>query len=122
ASRASAVAVRSITGLFLPTPGGMLGDRFGRRRIIMSGLAAVAVGDLVFLVTHDLVTFLICAAVIGLGDFFSSSQTALLSEVVPGSQRTQVLAGYRFSADVGAFIGPVLLAAVMDLANAQLAI
>jgi len=121
-SIATAIALMSITGLFVATPGGMLGDRFGRRRVIMAGLAAVAVGDLVFLVTHDLVTFLVCAALIGLGDFFSSSQTALLSEVVPSEHRTRVLAGYRFSADLGAFIGPVLLAAVMDLANAQVAI
>ena len=52
----------------------------------------------------------------------ASSQTALLSEIVPPEQRTQVLSGYRFSADLGAFVGPVLLAAVMDAASAQVAI
>ena len=121
-SIASAIALMAIVGLFVATPGGMLGDRFGRRRIIVTGLVAIAAGDLAFLVTHDLVTFLFFAAVIGLGDFFSSSQTALLSEVVPPAQRTKVLAGYRFSADMGAFIGPVLLAAVMDVTNAQTSI
>jgi MFS family permease len=121
-SIASAIALMSIAGLFVATPGGMLGDRFGRRRVIMAGLAAVAVGDLVFIVTHDLVSFLVCAALIGFGDFFASSQTALLSEVVPSEHRTKVLAGYRFSADLGAFLGPVMLAAVMDLANAQASI
>jgi MFS family permease len=121
-SIATAIALMSITGLLVATPGGMLGDRIGRRRIITAGLAAIAVGDLVFLFTHDLVTFLAAAALIGFGDFFSSSQTALLSEIVPPEQRTQVLGGYRFSADMGAFIGPVLLATVMDLGSAQLAI
>jgi MFS family permease len=121
-SIASAIALMSITGLLVATPGGMLGDRIGRRRVIMSGLVAVAVGDIVFLLTHDLVSFLVFAGLIGFGDFFSSSQTALLSEVVPGQHRTKALAGYRFSADLGAFLGPVVLAAVMDLANAQLAI
>jgi ACDE family multidrug resistance protein len=121
-SIATAIALMSVTGLMVATPGGMLGDRIGRRRIITAGLAAIAVGDLVFLFTHDLVTFLAAAALIGFGDFFSSSQTALLSEIVPPEQRTQVLGGYRFSADLGAFIGPVLLAAVMDLGNAQMAI
>jgi ACDE family multidrug resistance protein len=121
-SIATAIALMSITGLMVATPGGMLGDRVGRRRIITAGLAAIAVGDLVFLFTHDLVTFLAAAALIGFGDFFSSSQTALLSEIVPPEQRTRVLGGYRFSADLGAFIGPVLLAAVMDLGNAQMAI
>lgn len=121
-SIATAIALMSITGLMVATPGGMLGDRIGRRRVIATGLAAIAVGDLVFLLTHDLVTFLASAALIGFGDFFSSSQTALLSEIVPPEHRTKVLGGYRFSADLGAFVGPVLLAGVMDLGNAQLAI
>lgn len=121
-SIATAIALMSITGLLVATPGGMLGDRVGRRRIITAGLAAIAAGDLVFLFTHDLVTFLLAAALIGFGDFFSSSQTALLSEIVPPQDRTKVLGTYRFSADLGAFIGPVALAAVMDLISAQAAI
>lgn len=121
-SIASAIALMSATGLLVATPGGMLGDRLGRRRIITAGLAAIAVGDLVFLFTGDYLTFLLAAGLIGFGDFFSSSQTALLSEIVPPEQRTRVLSGYRFSADLGAFIGPVVLAAVMDLTNAKTAI
>lgn len=121
-SIATAIALMSIVGLVVATPGGMLGDRIGRRRVIVTGLTAVAVGDLVFILTGDLVTFLLASALIGLGDFFASSQTALLSEIVPPEQRTQVLSGYRFSADLGAFVGPVLLAAVMDAASAQVAI
>lgn len=121
-SIATAIAIMSITGLLVATPGGMAGDRLGRRRVIMSGLVAIAAGDLVFLLTNDLVSFLACSALIGFGDFFASSQTALLSEIVPSQRRTRVLAGYRFSADLGAFLGPVALATVMDLANAQASI
>lgn len=121
-SIATAIGLMSITGLLVATPGGMLGDRIGRRRVITAGLAAVAVGDLVFLLTGDLVTFLLAAAVVGFGDFFTSSQTALLSEIVPPEQRGRTLSGYRFSADLGALIGPVALAAVMDLADARVAI
>lgn len=121
-SIATAIALMSITGLLVATPGGMLGDRIGRRRVITAGLAAVAVGDLVFLLTGDLVSFLIAAAIVGLGDFFTSSQTALLSEIVPADQRARVLSGYRFSADLGALLGPVILAAIMDFADARAAI
>jgi MFS family permease len=121
-SIATAIALMSITGLLVATPGGMLGDRIGRRRVITTGLIAVAIGDLVFLLTGDLVSFLVVAALIGFGDFFASSQTALLSEVVPPAQRTKVLSSYRFSADLGAFIGPVLLAAIMDVQGAAAAI
>jgi MFS family permease len=121
-SIATAIALMSATGLLVATPGGMLGDRLGRRRVITAGLAAVAVGDLVFLLTGDLLSFLLVAALIGFGDFFASSQTALLSEVVPVEDRTKVLSTYRFSADLGALLGPVVLAIVMDVTNAQTAI
>ena len=121
-SIATAIALMSITALIVGVPGGILGDRIGRRRVIVAGLAAMAAGDLAFLLTGDLVTFLLVAALIGCADFFPSSQTALLSEIVPPAHRTQALSGYRFSVDVGAFIGPILLAAVMDVVNAQAAI
>jgi MFS family permease len=121
-SIATAVAAMAITGLIVMAPGGSLGDRVGRRRVISIGLAAVALGDLLFLLTGDLWSFLIVAALIGFGDFFSSSQTALLSEIVPADRRTWVLSGYRFSSDLGALIGPVLLAFVMDAVGVQAAI
>ncbi len=121
-SIATAIALMAITGLIVATPGGMLGDRVGRRRVIVAGLSALAVADLAFLLTNDLATFLIVAAVVGLGDFFTSSQTALLSEIVPAADRNRSLSGYRFSSDLGSMIGPILLAATMDAISAQAAI
>lgn len=121
-SIATAIAAMAISGLIVMAPGGMLGDRIGRRRVISAGLAAVALGDLAFLLTGDFWSFLAIAALIGCGDFFSSSQTALLAEIVPATQRTWALSGYRFSSDLGALIGPILLAAIMDGAGVQAAI
>jgi len=121
-SIATAIALMAVTGLLVATPGGMLGDRIGRRRVIVAGLTALAVGDLAFLVTNDLATFLIVAALVGFGDFFTSSQTALLSEIVPAEERTRALSTYRFSSDLGSMIGPILLAATMDAVNAAAAI
>jgi MFS family permease len=121
-SIATAIALMSITGLMVATAGGMLGDRIGRRRVIVAGLTAVAAGDLAFILTDDLTTFLLVAAVIGFGDFFTSSQTALLSEIVPPEMRTRSLSQYRFSSDLGALIGPIALAAIMDQTSAGLAI
>lgn len=121
-SIAAAIAIMSVAGLMVATPGGIMGDRFGRRRVIISGLTAVAIGDLVFVLTNDLFTFLVVAAIIGFGDFFSSSQTALMSEIVPPEERTKTLSTYRFSADLGALVGPILLAAVMDFSGASTAI
>jgi predicted MFS family arabinose efflux permease len=119
---ASGVALMAITAILVGVPGGALGDRIGRRRVITAGLLALAVGDLAFLLAGDLLSFLVIAALIGLGDFFPSSQTALLTDIVHPEQRTRILSGYRFAVDLGAFIGPVLLAAVMDAAGAQAAV
>ncbi|HEV8403900.1 MAG TPA: MFS transporter [Candidatus Limnocylindrales bacterium] len=121
-SIAVAIALMAITGFLVMAPGGSLGDRVGRRRVISVGLFAIAIGDLLFLFTGELASFLLVAALIGCGDFFASSQTALLSEIVPAEQRTFVLSGYRFSSDLGALIGPIMLAFVMDTVGVQAAI
>jgi MFS family permease len=59
--------------------------------------------------------FLVASFVLGMGDFFSSSQTALLTESVPAHWRTRALSGYRFCVDLGATIGPLLLAGLLQV-------
>jgi MFS family permease len=121
-SIATAIALMSMTALAVSVPGGAMSDRIGRRRVIATGLLALALGDLAYLLTNELWSFLLVSALIGFGDFFPSSQTAVLSEVVPAEQRTRVLSGYRFSVDLGAFIGPILLAVIMDASGAEASI
>jgi DHA1 family multidrug resistance protein-like MFS transporter len=119
---ATGIAVMAIVGILVVTPGARLGDRIGRRRIVVVGLVMLGIGDLTFLGAQGYWTFLLAAAVLGCGDFFSSSQTAILAELVPPSQRSQVLAGYRFFVDIGALVGPLLLAGLMDAFDPRLAI
>jgi MFS family permease len=119
---AAGIAVMAIVGILVVTPGARLGDRIGRRRIVIVGLLVLAIGDLTFLGAGAWWTYLLAAAVVGSGDFFASSQTALLSELVPPRQRAQVLAGYRFFVDIGALVGPLLLAGLMDAFGAHVAI
>lgn len=119
---ASGIALMSFVGILVTTPGARLGDRIGRRRILVAGLTILAVGDLVFLGVSGYALFLLGAALIGSGDFFASSQTALLSEMVGPEHRARVLAGYRLFVDVGALVGPLLLAALFDAFSAQVAL
>jgi MFS family permease len=60
------------------------------------------------------VLFLLACAAVGLADFYIGSQTALISSVAPSAERTRVLGRFRVSTDVGALVGPVLLAWVMQ--------
>jgi MFS family permease len=119
---ATAITLMSVVGIVVVTPGARLGDRIGRRRIVVAGLVIIAIGDVVFLGAQGYWTFLLAAAVVGSGDFFASSQTALLSELVEPRQRARVLAGYRFFVDIGALVGPLLLAALLDVFGATVAI
>ena len=111
---ASAITLMSVVAILVITPGARIGDRIGRRRIVVIGLLIVALGDLVFIGATNYWLFLLAAAVVGSGDFFSSSQTALLSELVEPRMRARVLTGYRFFVDIGALTGPLALAAVFD--------
>jgi MFS family permease len=108
------VTAMSLVGVLIAMPGAMAGDRWGHRRLIVGGLLALAIGDLAFLLTGDYASFLVAAAVLGLGDFFIGSQTALLASAAPAGQRTQVLSGFRLATDAGALAGPIVLAAMMD--------
>jgi MFS family permease len=121
-SIATGLALMAVTGLVVATPGGIAGDRFGRRRVIVTGMTMIAAGDLAFLLTGDLVSFLVVCGLVGLGDFFTATQTALLTDIVPAEERTRTLSGYRFASDLGAMVGPVILAATMDASDTKVAI
>lgn len=104
------VGLMALFGLLVAAPGGILSDRVGRRRVIVVGLLCLAVGDLLFLWTSDVASFLVAAAVVGAADFFSSSQSASVSELTAPTERSRALGGYRFAVDSGALVGPILLA------------
>jgi DHA1 family multidrug resistance protein-like MFS transporter len=120
---ATGITIMSLTGIAVTIPAAALGDRIGRNRIIISGLVALGVGDLLFpVLAVNYLTYLVAGAVIGLGDCFSSSQTATLAGLVEGRQRSMVLAAYRFFVDVGALVGPLGLAWLLERYGAHTAI
>jgi MFS family permease len=107
---ATGVTLMSLVGIAITIPGAALGDRIGRKKIVVAGLLILAIGDFVFpILSTSYLTFILAAMLVGTGDFFSSSQTALLSDLVSGPRRAMVLGGYRFFVDLGALIGPSAL-------------
>ncbi|MBX3031202.1 MAG: MFS transporter [Chloroflexi bacterium] len=107
---ALAVAGMAFAGLLVAMPGGVASDRYGRRRVIVIGLTCLALADLTFLGTVDATTFVLAALVVGAVDFFASSQSAAVAELTTPAERSRALGGFRFSVDLGALIGPILLA------------
>jgi DHA1 family multidrug resistance protein-like MFS transporter len=116
---ASGITLMAVAGLLVAIPGSVVADRWSRRRVIVAGFLILAVGDLAFLGATDYSTFLLAALILGLGDFFSASQAAALTESVPPRWRSRALAAYRFSVDLGATIGPALLAGLLQVAGYQ---
>jgi MFS family permease len=120
---ATGITVMSLTGILVTIPGAALGDRIGRKRVLVAGLALLSIGDFIYpTVANSFSTFVFAGAIVGLGDFFSSSQTALLSDMVEGPRRALALGAYRFFVDLGALIGPVLLASLLASFGAEVAI
>ena len=66
--------------------------------------------------TGDLVMFLVAAAVVGsrLTSIRGHRPRCSADLVEPSHLRTRTLSGFRFSVDLGAFIGPILLAYALD--------
>jgi predicted MFS family arabinose efflux permease len=114
---ATGISVIAFMGLIMAMPGGMLADRWSRRGVISAGMIVLAIGDLAFLGATSYLTFLLAALLLGLGDFFASSQMAAVTEIVPVHLRGRVLATYRFAVDLGATIGPFMLASLLGFTD-----
>jgi len=115
-------AVIAGTGLLVAVPGALLGDRFGRRRIVFAGLLLAGVADVALLGVQSYPLFLVLCLAMGAADFFSSSQTAMLGDLTSVRHRALVLGIYRFAVDLGAFIGPLVLALLLDARGLEAAI
>ena len=108
------ITVMSLIGLAIAVPCAMNGDRWGHRRLIAIGLLALGIGDLAFLLTRDYGSFLMAAVVLGCGDFFIGSQSALIASLSSARGRARALGGFRLATDCGALVGPLALAGAMD--------
>lgn len=114
---ASGITIMAVVGLLIAIPGAMVGDRWNRRLVIGVGFVVLALGDFSFLGVDSYVPFLLACLLLGAGDFFSASQAAAVTDLVPARLRSRVLGGYRFAVDLGATIGPVLVAGLLQFAG-----
>jgi MFS family permease len=114
----------SLTGLSrvaVSYPSGVLADRFGRKPVLLVGLAislvgTVALGLVVPIGVAGL--FFAALAVFAIGSATSQQQRRLsAADLFPPSRRAQGLGYVLTGSIVGAFIGPVLITASQVLAD-----
>src|SRR3984885_14161831 len=90
-------------------PAGALGDRFGRKRSLIGGLAVFALGSLAAAVASGTGMLILARVVMGLGATFVMPATlSILNAVFPPVERPQAIGAWSAVAGVGVVIGPTL--------------
>ena len=88
---------------------GALGDRFGRRRALIAGLAVFAAGSAWAAVSGDSATLIAARAVMGVGAAFVMPATlSILTAVFPARERAGAIGAWSAIAGVGIVVGPTL--------------
>jgi EmrB/QacA subfamily drug resistance transporter len=90
-------------------PAGALGDQFGRKRSLVGGLAAFALGSVAAAVAPGTGMLILARVVMGLAAAFVMPATlSILNAVFPPAERPQAIAAWSAVAGVGVVIGPTL--------------
>jgi MFS family permease len=112
------VTAGAILDVSMFIPAGMLMDRFGRKvaAVPSFGLMALGIGLIPF--THDFLTLLLVAMLIGLGNGLGSGLMMTLgADLAPPGATGEFLGVWRLIGDVGAVTGPLLVGAVAAAAG-----
>ncbi|MGO2367312.1 MAG: MFS transporter [Serratia sp. (in: enterobacteria)] len=111
----SAVALNWVTNAFMLTFGcslmiaGALADRFGRKRIFVSGLAVLTLSSLIMLAVRDIIAFDLIRALQGFAAAAAfAGGTAGLAQVFDGAERTKAFSLLGTTFGVGLAFGPVM--------------
>jgi EmrB/QacA subfamily drug resistance transporter len=96
-------------------PAGALGDRFGRRRSLVAGLAVFALGSTLAAFASGTGPLIGARVVMGLGATFVMPATlSILNAVFPPRERAQAIAAWSAVAGAAVVIGPTLGGLLLD--------
>lgn len=95
-------------------PSGALGDRFGNRRMMRTGLAVIAITSALAVLAFEYWVLLAVRVAEGIGSaFYVTSSLAALAKRVPAERRGRYMGLYINALLVGQVIGPVIGGAVV---------
>jgi DHA2 family multidrug resistance protein-like MFS transporter len=94
---------------------GALGDRFGRRRALLAGLAVFGVGAFAGGLATDASQVIASRAVMGIGAAFIMPATlSIITAIFPPHERARAIAVWAGFAGAGASIGPIVTGALLE--------
>ncbi|GAA0580083.1 MFS transporter [Streptomyces crystallinus] len=93
----------------LMLPAGLLGDRFGRRRMLITGLGIFLAGSLIGALTTSVGAVIAARAVMGVGAaFVMPLALAVLPSLFPAEERTKAVSLVTASSALGLPLGPII--------------
>jgi DHA1 family multidrug resistance protein-like MFS transporter len=95
--------------------GGRLGDRYGRYRVLVPGLAILLGSQLLMFLIQDQVTYVIVGLLQGAAAFVNPLPTSLLGDALPARQRARGIAVYRAVCDAALLSAPAVLGLTLQL-------
>jgi MFS family permease len=114
--------VTIILGIFLMAallPAGWLSDRLGRKPLVMASGAAAAIGTMLIVLIPSTTMVTIGGGLVGLGaGMFISTNWALVTDIVPGSEAARYLGMANIATAGGSLLGRALGGAIIDPVNA----
>ena len=97
---------------------GSLSDRLGRRAVLLPSLVATAAVTMVLGAGRDPAVFVGLMAVLGVASGYARpGPTSIVADVASPETRAIAVAGYRFAADLGALVAPILVGVVAQYAG-----
>lgn len=97
----------TISYALVQLPSGVLGDRFGERRVILTSLGLTALGSLTLALSTSEVLLVVAMTVLGgVSGAYYSPATALLTDLFEGTGR--VIGIHRIGAQIVGFTGPLV--------------
>jgi MFS transporter, DHA2 family, multidrug resistance protein len=94
---------------------GALGDRFGRKRALLSGLVVFGGGALVAGLASDALQVIAGRAIMGIGAAFVMPATlSIITTIFPPEERSRAIAVWAGFAGAGGAIGPIVSGALLE--------
>ncbi len=95
-------------------PSGTIADRVGKKTLLVPGLLTLVAGNVSLLMGGGIEYFVIATVLISMGVLSNSMQTALVADLVPKPLVGKGMGMYRFTADLGVVVGPLVMGMIVD--------